>query len=140
LDHDRIAQLRMMAQKALLNAYAPYSNYLVGSAVLMSSGHTFSGCNVENVSYGATVCAERVAIFSAVANGQHQLELIYICTKDGAPPCGICRQVMKEFGHADTLIVLGRENGAEENLTLEECFPHAFESSCIKSFSKNGPK
>ena len=100
------------ARKVQKNAYAPYSKFRVGAAAIVD-GQLFIGCNVENASYGATNCAERTAIFSAVASGARNLEMLALTTdaSDGSPlesrsPCGICRQVMAEFASDDTLIFL----------------------------------
>lgn len=121
-----IKELRDVAKAASERAYSPYSNAKVGSAVLMESGKIFSGCNVENGSYGATVCAERVAIFTAVAAGENRLKKIYVYTKDGWPPCGICRQVMREFAVKDAEVIIGDEKGKETIYTLDEIYPASF--------------
>jgi len=88
------------AKKARLNAYAKYSNFPVGAAVLTENGGIFQGCNVENSSYGLTVCAERNAIFNAVVNGQKKIlaVVVFTPTDKPSPPCGACRQVINEFG------------------------------------------
>jgi len=78
-------------------AYTPYSNYKVGAALLTSSGKIYSGCNVENAAYGPGNCAERTAIFKAVSEGEREFEAIAVVTQNGGTPCGICRQVMREF-------------------------------------------
>lgn len=82
-------------------AYAPYSRYKVGAAILTASGRVYTGVNVENASYGATVCAERVAIFTAVAAGDREVVAVAVCTENGGSPCGPCRQVMSEFVSAE---------------------------------------
>ena len=113
------------------NAYAPYSHFRVGAALLTRSGKIFVGCNVENAAYGDAVCAERVAIFSAIAAGERQFvamaivggrdELDAVC-----PPCGTCRQVLAEFCSPDFAIVMGRP-GRFEVVTLGELLPRAFD-------------
>src|SRR5262245_3927995 len=85
------------AIEARHRAYAKYSNFLVGAAVFTADGAIFTGCNVENASYGLTICAERAAVFNAVAAGQRQFKLLAIATTGGATPCGACRQVLAEF-------------------------------------------
>lgn len=105
------AELVSKALEMLDNAYAPYSRLHVGAAVRSSSGKIFTGCNVENASYGLTTCAERVAIFSAVASGEKDLDTIAIVSEDiGEPvPCGACLQVMIEFGIKR--VVIGNKDG-----------------------------
>lgn len=92
-------ELMKMAKAAAAFSYAPYSNFCVGAALLTKDGTIYTGCNVENASYGATNCAERTAIFKAVSEGYRQFDKIAIAAKDGstAYPCGICLQVMNEF-------------------------------------------
>ena len=91
-------QLIALAAKARQTAYAPYSGFPVGAALLGKSGHVYTGCNVENASYSLTICAERVALFKAVSEGECEFEAIAIVTANGATPCGACRQVLTEFG------------------------------------------
>ena len=112
---------------AMESAYAPYSNFKVGAAVLGASGRTYSGCNVENASYGLSVCAERVAIFKAISEGEKQIEAIAIANSSGKPafPCGACRQVMAEFAADDMEVYLVSDEGVERH-TLAELLPHAF--------------
>lgn len=114
-------------------AYAPYSHYAVGAAVLTTEGHIFTGCNIENASYGATVCAERVAIFRAVSEGERRIIGIAVTggrdkeEPDGfAYPCGICRQVLKEFGDRELTILVARTPKEYETYTLEALLPHGF--------------
>ncbi len=121
------------AKHAMTGAYAPYSLYKVGAAVLTADGNVYTGCNVENASYGATVCAERTAILRAVANGERKIAAVSVVGgKDGvitdyAPPCGICRQVISEFGTPETRIVL--HNGLNsKSYPLTELLPLSFGS------------
>ena len=104
-------------------AYAPYSHFQVGAAVLASSGKIYGGANVENASYGATVCAERNAIAAAVNAGERKLTAIAVT----APPCGICRQVMREFGDPKTFKVIVAKSADDFKVfTLEELLPESF--------------
>jgi cytidine deaminase len=120
-------KLYELAQLARKNSYSPYSGFAVGAALLTASGKVYTGCNVENASYGATICAERNAVFSAVADGERALKKIAIAgsTEAAAYPCGICRQVMSEFA-ADDFYVIVCENGKLLTFTLEELLPHSF--------------
>ena len=102
-DFDRAALVRA-AQKARQRAYAPYSGYTVGAALLTADGHLITGCNVENAVYPAVICAERVAVTKAVSEGQREFVAIAVATRNGGTPCGICRQVLHEF--APHIIVL----------------------------------
>ncbi len=113
------------ATSARVHAYAPYSKYKVGAAVLGKSGRVYPGCNVENVSYGLTVCAERVAIFRAVAEGEHEIAALAVVTDDGATPCGACRQVLLEFGPT-ARVLLSRSDGKLEELAAGELLPNPF--------------
>lgn len=121
-----IKQLRERAIAVSKNSYSIYSNAKLGSAVLAESGKIYSGCNVENSSYGATVCAERVAIWNAIANGEKKIVKIYIYSQDGWPPCGMCRQVMSEFGDSEMEIIIGNAKGEEKIYRLKDIFPLAF--------------
>lgn len=114
------------AKKAKEKAYAPYSNFKVGAALLTKSGKIYTGCNIENASYGATVCAERVAIFKAVSEGDKEFEAIavYTDTEKLAFPCALCRQVMYEFS-PDIKIISANRN-THEIKTLKELFPYPF--------------
>ena len=116
------------AVKARNAAYAPYSKFAVGAAVLTKSGRVFSGCNVENISFGLTICAERAAIFSAVASGERQFDAVAVIADSVHPvtPCGACRQVMAEF--ADDLQVCSVNlHGVRFTSTLGELLPRAKE-------------
>lgn len=114
-------------------AYVPYSNFRVGSATLTDKGNIYSGCNIENASYGATNCAERTAIFKGVSIGDSNIIALAIATdKEGfITPCGICRQVIREFGD-DVEIILINKNGQTQYTNIEELFPKSFSKEQIK--------
>jgi cytidine deaminase len=115
------------AQDARKAAYAPYSNFKVGAAVRTRSGRIYTGCNVENASYGLCICAERVAIFSAVSAGDPQIVEIAVCTgaDQPSPPCGACRQVLFEFGPTAS-VIMGSSNGLIYASPLSTLFPEPF--------------
>ncbi len=102
---DAYRRLARAAAAARRNAYAPYSRFAVGAAVLAADGSIYAGCNVENASYGLTACAERVAIQSAVATGRRRLVAVAVAGPAGISPCGACRQVMDEFGVGAVILV-----------------------------------
>lgn len=116
------------ALEAQKNAHAPYSQKKIGAAVLMDNGKVYSGCNVENASYGGTVCAERVAIFKAVSEGAHKIKEVVVVSSEANPwpPCGFCRQVIAEFATPQTQIHLANPQGASRSMSFEELFPEAF--------------
>ena len=120
-------ELINQAQSAYRQAYVPYSHYPVGSAVLFSSGKIYSGCNVENASYGLTVCAERNAIFQAAAQGERELKGIAIAVPTiGFPsPCGACRQVIREFA-VDCPVILINGSGQTRLTSLKTLLPESF--------------
>jgi cytidine deaminase len=116
ISHSSQETLLALAQAATQNAYAPYSNFRVGAAVLLDDGRTFSGCNIENVSYGLSCCAERTAIFRAIAEtpgGSIHIRAIAVVNAASAhcSPCGACRQVIAEFSSADTDVIYGGADG-----------------------------
>ncbi|NWF65581.1 MAG: cytidine deaminase [Chloroflexi bacterium] len=120
--------LIVFANEARRRAYAPYSNYPVGAALRTKSGRIYTGVNIENASYPQTMCAERVAIFKAVSEGETEFEVIAVVTNNGGSPCGGCRQVMAEFG-LDTLVLLGNGNGElTRETTVQDLLPEAFTS------------
>lgn len=107
-------------------AYVPYSNYPVGAAVRTKTGKVYTGVNVENAAYPQTMCAERVAIFKAVSEGETEFDVIAVVTNNGGSPCGGCRQVMAEFG-LDTIVLIVDGNGiVHKELTVAELLPEAF--------------
>lgn len=115
-----------LANTARQRAYVPYSNYPVGSSLRTKTGRLFTGVNVENAAYPQTMCAERVAIFKAVSEGEREFEVITVVTNNGGSPCGGCRQVMAEFG-LDTIVLLADGNGKlVKQTTVRELLPEAF--------------
>lgn len=114
------------ALKVRMNAYAPYSKYQVGAALLTKTGKVFTGVNVENAAYPDSICAERSAIFSAVSAGEREFEAIAVATRNGGTPCGSCRQVLSEFG-LDIVVFLVNEKGVmvQQN-TVRDLLPGAF--------------
>jgi cytidine deaminase len=125
-------ELLKAASEARLNAYAPYSGYKVGAAVRASSGRVFAGCNVENVAYGSTICAERNAILSMVAAGETRFSELLLLTGDLATPCGACLQVLAEFATEKTMVHCRSEAGENRSYALADLFPHAFASASVK--------
>lgn len=117
-------KLLEQAAAARRQAYAPYSHYHVGAAALTADGEIYTGANVENASYGLSVCAERAAIFKAVFEGHREIDTVAVVTDDGAPPCGACRQVMAEFGVKR--VVVGSPRGRARVRTLKQLLPDAF--------------
>lgn len=117
---------------AMKNAYAPYSGYKVGAALLTEKGKLFAGCNIENAAYTPTVCAERVALFNAISSGERIFTAIAVAGgKDGVisgafPPCGVCRQVMAEFCAPDFKVLVVTGEDSYKKYTLNELFPQAF--------------
>jgi cytidine deaminase len=107
-------------------AYAPYSKYMVGAALLTSSGKIYDGVNVENAVYSTTICAERVAIFKAVSEGERKFTAIAVATSNGGTPCGACRQVLSEFGLDIQVLIVNGEGIVEQETTVAELLPGAF--------------
>lgn len=124
-------ELVTLAYEAAEMAYAPYSNFKVGAALLTKSGKVYKGCNVECASYGGTNCAERTAIFKAVSEGDREFAAIAVVasSKDYAYPCGICRQVLVEFGDMDVILAKGNDY---EVFRLSEMLPHSFTQKDLK--------
>ena len=115
-----------LANAARQRAYAPYSNYPVGASLRTKSGRIFTGVNIENAAYPHTMCAERVAIFKAVSEGEKEFEIISVVTDNGGSPCGGCRQVLAEFG-LDTIVLMADGSGKLiKETTVKELLPEAF--------------
>jgi len=125
-------ELLAMAKEAMMKAYAPYSGFFVGAALLTKSGKVYTGCNIENAAFSPTNCAERTAFFKAVSEGEREFSAIAVVGgKDGVitglcSPCGVCRQVMQEFCDPDFLIHMGKEKDGYETITLRELLPYGF--------------
>lgn len=133
---EKLIELAIVARES---AYAPYSGYRVGAALLGKSGKVYLGCNIENASYTPTVCAERVAVFKAVSQGEREFEAIAVCggnQKEIAgsfPPCGVCRQVLREFCAPDDFkVYLIGAGGAYKTVTLSELLPYGFGPDFLK--------
>ena len=125
LDSEKQA-LAKSAAEVRLNAYAPYSKYYVGAALLTESGKIITGCNVENAAYGSTICAERTAICKAVSDGEQTFRAVAISLKGAGSPCGSCRQVLNEF-NPDMLVIMADVDGTiHRECTLAELLPYAF--------------
>ncbi|MBN1401409.1 MAG: cytidine deaminase [Anaerolineae bacterium] len=122
---DEWRELVEAALEARRHAHAPYSHFHVGAAVRAGSGRVYAGCNIENASFGLTVCAERVAIWKAVSEGERDLQALAVVTSTGATPCGACRQVMAEFGR-DMAILVADAQGNAWATSLQKLLPNAF--------------
>jgi cytidine deaminase len=107
-------------------AYAPYSKYAVGAAVLTSSGVIYDGVNIENAAYPTSMCAERVAVFKAVSEGETDFIAIAVATSNGGTPCGACRQVLSEFGLETKVLIVNGDGIIEQEMTVAELLPGAF--------------
>jgi cytidine deaminase len=126
ITHEEKQSLIDLAKEARRRAYVPYSRYPVGAALRTKSGRIYTGVNVENAAYPQTMCAERVAIFKAVSEGETEFEIIAVVTNNGGSPCGGCRQVMAEFG-LETVVLFADGNGTlTKETTVNELLPEAF--------------
>ncbi len=126
LTNDLRTQLINMAMQVRERAYAPYSHYLVGAALLTTSGNIFTGCNVESAAYPTSMCAERVAVFKAVSEGEREFIAIAVVTSNGGTPCGACRQVLAEFGLGTQVIIADTLGNVKQEALLSELLPGAF--------------
>jgi cytidine deaminase, homotetrameric len=126
-------ELVTAAKEARQNSYAPYSEFRVGAAIETDDGEIYTGCNVESASYGLTVCAERVAIWKAISEGKHKIKNIaVVCdTKELTPPCGVCRQIIWEFG-GNVPVTLANLNGGRETVDMKDLLPRAFDTKFLK--------
>jgi cytidine deaminase len=129
---EQMDQLLAEARRAREKAYAPYSHFAVGAALLGKSGRIYHGCNVENASYGATICAERAAVVQAIAQGEREFQAIAVIADmpEPVPPCGICRQVLAEFG-LQMPVILGNLAGQALVTSVEQLYPGAFTPSAL---------
>lgn len=128
-------QLQKLAWESLENSYSPYSKFKVGSAILLENGKMYGGCNIENASYGGTVCAERVAIWKALSEGEKsKIKFVYVVTSATQPwpPCGFCRQVIIEFSTRTTQVICEGKNGVQHHYLMDELLPEAFVPSSLR--------
>jgi cytidine deaminase len=126
LNNETRQKLIEVAIQARQWAYAPYSHYAVGAALLTTSGKVYDGVNIENAAYPTTMCAERVAVYKAVSEGDREFTAIAVVTANGGSPCGSCRQVLAEFG-LDTLVLIATDKGElVQEITLRDLLPAAF--------------
>ncbi len=132
-DASTVEELIEAAARIREHAYAPYSRFKVGAAVLAGSGRVFTGCNVENASYGLALCAERGAVAAAVAAGESEIlsAAVVTASDEPSPPCGMCLQTLAEFGAPETPIILVNLRGVRRRLSLRELMPHAFDRSYL---------
>lgn len=125
------------ALQARERAYAPYSGYRVGAALLGRSGRVYTGCNVENAAYPLSTCAERAAVVKAVSEGEHEFVAIAVATANGGAPCGACRQVLREFGKG--IVVLIADSGGDcRETTVEELLPDSFSAADLSNQIQGG--
>ncbi len=124
-----------LAKQVRKKAYAPYSRYKVGAALLGKSGTVYTGCNVENASYGHTICAERAAVLKAVSEGEREFEAVAVVTKNGGSPCGACRQVLSEFS-PELIIYIADKDGEYRTATLKQLLPDSFTPAHLEEGNK----
>ena len=132
-EHDAQNRLIAAARDARTRAIAPYSNFRVGAVLETAGGRIFTGCNIENASYGLTMCAERVAIFKALSEGEWRFQKLAIVaeTNNPTPPCGACRQIIWEFC-GDITVVLANESGDTNVWQMRKLYPHAFDKTFLE--------
>ncbi|HLM62508.1 MAG TPA: cytidine deaminase [Pyrinomonadaceae bacterium] len=130
---DKDLELIETAKQVRERAYAPYSNFRVGAAVRTKNGKIFSGCNIESAAYSGTVCAERVAVWKAVSEGEKEFECIAVVadTPDLTPPCGVCRQILWEFC-GDVPVTFANLKGDVETVQMKDLLPRAFDTKFLK--------
>ncbi len=140
LDVERIALMKVRAMAAKGYAYAPYSHFPVGAALLADDGHIYTGCNIENASFGATICAERAAISAAISAGAKKILCMAVIadTNNVITPCGICRQTIAEFANMDTVVYCGDRTGFFKAFTLKQLLPEAFTEAELSDGSNVG--
>jgi len=132
LSNEERQALINLANEARKLAYAPYSHYPVGAALRTKAGRIYTGVNVENAAYPHTMCAERVAIFKAVSEGETEFEVIVVATNNGGSPCGGCRQVLAEFGLDTIVLIADGEGKLQKEMTVAELLPEAFTPKKMK--------
>jgi len=128
-EQDELIQIAVESRK---HAYAPYSNYPVGAALLTVSGKIFTGVNIENAAYPATICAERVAVFKAVSEGERDFRAIAVVTAKGGSPCGSCRQVLAEFNTEMDVLIADEDGNLVTKMTVAGLLPFAFTPNDMK--------
>ena len=130
-------ELVIEAINAMKNSYSPYSDFKVGAALLTENGKIFNGCNIENVAFGPSICAERVAFFKAISEGEKNFSKIAVVGGNAGvissptPPCGVCRQVMREFCNDDFEILIVRENENYDKVLLKDLLPQSFKPEIL---------
>lgn len=127
LTNEDIHSLIELANEARVHAYVPYSNYPVGAALRTKSGRIYTGVNIENAAYPTGICAERVAVFKAVSEGEREFEVLALVTDNGGSPCGSCRQVLAEFGLDTTVLIADGSGRLVQSTTVGELLPAAFQ-------------
>lgn len=133
MNENNLEELIESAKKVREKAYAPFSNFLVGAAVRTKDGKIYTGCNIESASYGLTVCAERIAIWKAVSEGEREFECVAVVTdtEELTPPCGTCRQIIWEFC-GDIPVTFSNLKGKVETVMMKEILPRAFDTKFLK--------
>lgn len=131
-EEDREKLIRK-AQEVRRNAYAPYSGYQVGAALMTKRGNIYIGANVENAAYPVAMCAERAAVFSAVAAGEREFDILVVATRNGGAPCGSCRQVLSEFGSDTRVLTVDEDGNLKQETTVRELLPGAFGSGDLEA-------
>lgn len=122
----KLDEMTDLAIQMRARAYIPYSHYAVGAALLTSNGRIYTGVNIENSAYPVTICAERVAIFKAISEGERDFEAIVVATQNGGTPCGSCRQVMSEFALQMRVVMVDEAGHIHLDTTVDKLLPHAF--------------